>query len=84
MPFHLFQNGWIDRPQRDIIWLKTQRTVKLGKVMRADAQLQSCAFYRDHIGIITVFLSQMHKRTALINCDLPMIIDNKHSARSIA
>ena len=84
VPFHLFQDGRIDRAKGNIVWRKCKRTGKLGLVMGRDPKLETRRTYRNHIGLIKIFLSQMDPVAAQFNGQLPMVIDHQHRAMGSA
>ena len=78
MPFHLFQDRWIDRSKRDIVRCQRQRAGQFGLVMGRDTKLETCCMDRRNIRLIKVLLAQMDPVAAQLDCQLPVIIDHQH------
>src|SRR5208283_4597088 len=74
---HRLQQRRIDRPQSEIVGSKRKRSFKLFFIVSGDAQLDAGGRERSEIRAVEILLAEMHEPASLLDCDAPIIIDDK-------
>ena len=79
-PRHLLQPGRVDRAERHIVGIDGEALVELGMVVGADAEPDAGAAQRRHVGLGKILLAEMDVVAALVDRDLPVVVDDELAA----
>src|SRR5437660_2233539 len=84
-PGHRLQQRRVDRAERHIVRLETERARELGLIVGADAEPHPGASQPRHVRALEIPLPEMHELATRRECELPIVVDDQlHAGRSAA